>query len=172
MIRSQKNIPWREKLSPEDLPYLEETIDAARWYPMESFERLGNAILEHNAGNSIEAVRLWGRFQADPLAEVNPTLVAPGDPVETLTRFRILRSTFFDFDTLDIPLLIEGQARVEIRYHMGKTAEEAAANQTMGFFERLLEKSGATSVTAAFTEKAWEGAPSSVLQLAWTTAPA
>ena len=169
MIRSQKDVPWRDELHPEDLPYLAETIDAARWFPMESFERLGNAILKHNAGGNIEAVRMWGRFSADPLAEANPMLVAPKDPVETLSRFRILRSTYFDFDTLDIPLLIDGQARVEIRYQMGAIAEEAAALQTMGFFERLLELAGATSVTAAFTAKAWEGAPSSVLELTWVS---
>ena len=168
MIRAQKHVSWRVILDPEDHRWLDETIEPERWYPMAAFERLGNAILQHNAGGSMDAVRMWGRFSAEPLRESNPTLVAPNDPIETLTRFRILRSTYFDFDALAIPLLIEDQAQVEICYGMGNPAEEAASHQTLGFFEGLLDAAGATDVQAKFVAMAWTGDPHTLLDLTWT----
>lgn len=169
MIRARKDVEWRDELPAEDHVWLEATVAPDDWYPMESFERLGNAILKHSAGGDVQAVRLWGRLSIDALVEANPTLLAPGDPVETLSRFRVLRATYFDFDALDVLTLIEDHARIEIRYHMGAIAEEAASHQTMGFFEALLERAGAGSVTATFTERSWAGDPRTVLDLSWTT---
>ena len=45
MLRRRKDVDWSEVLTPEDLPCLEQRIEADAWYPMESFERLGLAIL-------------------------------------------------------------------------------------------------------------------------------
>ena len=41
--------------------------------------------------------------------------------------FRVLRSTFFDFEALEIPTLNDEQAEVIIHYYMGPVAEEAAS---------------------------------------------
>src|SRR5262249_44387790 len=143
-------------------------IDPDRWYPMETFERLGNAILRVIARSDLDAVRMWGRFSVDQLRAAQPRLVAPSDPVETLTRFRILRSTYFDFDALQVPLLHQDEAEVIISYYMGMPAEEAASYQTLGFFERLLEISGASDVAARFRERSWAGDPRTLLELIWT----
>lgn len=168
MIRSQKSTPWPELLAKEDLPYLDAKIEPDKWYPMEAFERLGNAILTHNAGGNLDAVRMWGRFSVDPLSESTPNLVAKGDPVETLNRFRVLRSTYFDFEALTIPTLVDDHAHVHIQYGMGAMAEEAASWQAQGFFERLIEVAGGTNVLSEFRERSWKGAPRTVLQLIWT----
>jgi hypothetical protein len=167
MIRSYKLADWTKFLETEDLEFLKTRIEPAAWYPMEVFERLGNAILHVIAHDRMEAVRLWGRLSVDPLHAANPGLLAPGDPLETLTRFRILRSTFFDFEALTIPMLHDGEAHVSISYEMGLPAEEAASYQTMGFFERLLELSGATSVKALFIQRSWTGDPKTLIELRW-----
>lgn len=167
MLRGRKDVDWSKRLQPEDMSFLITRIDQNGWYPMESFERMGNAILAEVAGSDLEAVRLWGRFSVDALRAQNPQLVADGDPVETLMRFRVLRSTFFDFDALEIPTLVDGQAMIVIRYHMGETAEEAASYQTMGFFERLLEIGGALNVYAQFKERSWNGDARTVLEVLW-----
>ncbi len=167
MIRSQKGVDWTSELSPEDVPYLSSRIDADGWYPMETFERFGNAILKHVARSDLQAVRMWGRFSVDQLRAQNPSLLAEGQPVETLQRFRVLRATFFDFEALEVPMLLDDQAHVVIRYHMGQPAEEAASLQTMGFFERLLELAGAEDVAARFLQKSWEGDARTLLELAW-----
>jgi hypothetical protein len=162
-----KEIDWSSRLTAEDLDYLQQKIDPSAWYPMASFERMGNAILERLANNDVSAVRMWGRFSAEPLRAANPNLVAENDPVETLMRFRVLRSSFFDFEGLDLPALTDGHAEIVVRYYMGKTAEEAAAHQTMGFFEKLLELAGATSIHARFVERSWAGDPRTLLAIDW-----
>ncbi len=169
MIRSQKHIAWRYILAVEDQRYLYERIRPDVWYPMAAFERLGNAILREIARGDLIQVRMWGRYQVDQQRQIYSSLVADGDPVETLCRFRVLRSTFFNFEALTVPLIHEDEAHMVIRYHMGNPAEEAASHQTMGFFERLLELSGANSVSARFIARSWAGDPETRLELQWLT---
>lgn len=169
MIRSHKGVDWRSQLEADDLHYLTAQIDPTGWYPMASFERMGNAILKLVAAGSLLPVRLWGRYQATQLHAANPRLLAAGDPVETLNRFRVLRETFFDFDALTVLLLHDGASQIEIRYHMGMPAEEAATVQAQGFFEALLELAGARSVEARLRERSWDGDPRTRLDLSWTS---
>jgi hypothetical protein len=167
MIRGHKGVDWSQHLLPEDLVFLAEKISSSYWYPMATFERLGNAILCEVANNNMDAVRMWGRFSVDALRAVHPSLVESGDAIETLQRFRILRGSFFDFEALDVPMLHDGQARITIHYYMGAVAEEAASYQTMGFFERLLELAGADYVDASFLQRSWAGEPTTLLSLSW-----
>jgi len=168
MLRSQKAVDWSRHLAAEDLPYLQMHIDPEQWYPMATFERMGNAILATVTRGELFPVQLWGRYSAAQLRAANPMLLAPGDPPETLSRFRVLRQTFFDFSALEVPLLHDDEAHIIVRYHMGMPAEEAAAYQTMGFFEGLLELAGAKDVRAAFQDKSWDGDPRTLLVIRWT----
>jgi hypothetical protein len=167
MIRSQKQIAWDRILAAEDRRYLRERIGAEQWYPMATFERLGDAILREIARGDLIQVRMWGRYQVDQQRRIYTSLVADGDPVETLCRFRVLRSTLFNFEALTVPLLHDDEAHMVISYHMGNPAEEAAAHQTMGFFERLLELSGASTVSARFIARSWAGDAETRLELQW-----
>lgn len=168
MLRSQKATDWSAHLPAEDLAHLEAKIDVDGWYPMETFERMGTAILRTVARGELFPVQLWGRYSVAQLRATNPSLLAPSDPVETLNRFRVLRETFFDFRALDVLLLHDDEAQIEIRYHMGMPAEEAAAMQTVGFFEGLLEIAGARDVSSELLERSWAGAPRTVLELRWS----
>ena len=87
MLKAHKAADWIKELPPSDLPYLDKQIDTAGWYPMDTFERMGNAILRFVTAGELLPVRLWGRLSAAQMRAVNPTLLAPGDPVETLHRF-------------------------------------------------------------------------------------
>ncbi len=49
MIRSNKQVDWGRYLSADDLRWLNARIDPDGWYPMESFERFGIAILHEVA---------------------------------------------------------------------------------------------------------------------------
>lgn len=169
MIRGQKSVDWRTHLHEDDLRFLEERIDPKGWYPMTSFERMGNGILAEIANGDVEAARMWGRISVDQLRAKEPSLVAEGDPLETLMRFRVLRATFFDFEALAVRSATPDHAVIMIHYHMGSLAEEAASYQTMGFFERLLEIAGSISVIAAFAKKSWEDDAETRLELHWRT---
>lgn len=168
MLRSQKGADWAELLSPDDLPFLKTQIDPNAWYPMATFERMGNQILHRVARDELFPVQMWGRFQAAQLHGAHPLLLEPNNPVETLQRFRVLRATFFDFTAVEVPMLYDGEAHVVIRYHMGMPAEEAASYQTMGFFEGLLELAGAREIRARFAERSWAGDLQTLLLLHWT----
>jgi hypothetical protein len=169
MLKAQKGVEWDQVLPADDLPYLRETIDTTAWYPMATFERMGNAILKYVAGDSLRPVQLWGRFSAAQLRTAHPMLLARKDPCETLTRFRVMRETFFDFQALDVLMLHDGEAQIAIHYYMGMPAEEAASYQTMGFFEGLLDLAGAQEIRAAFRAKSWQDAPRTLLDLRWTS---
>jgi hypothetical protein len=169
MLRSLKAVDWAAHLPPEDVGYLSTKIEPDAWYPMATFERLGNEILRHVARGELFPVQLWGRYSAAQLRAANPTLLEPNHPIETLNRFRVLRATFFDFIALEVPMLHDDEAQIVIGYHMGMPAEEAAAYQTMGFFEGLLELAGASDVRAKFTERSWAGDPRTLLELLWKT---
>jgi hypothetical protein len=171
MLRAKKDVSWAAHLAPDDLPYLTGQIDPGAWYPMASFERMGNAILSVVAGGQLMPVQLWGRLQAAHLKAANPTLLAPRDPIETLTRFHVLRQTFFDFEAVAVRMLHDDAAQIAVTYHMGMPAEEAAAVQTMGFFEGLLELAGATDIGAKLTAKSWANAPVTLVDLRWSIGP-
>jgi hypothetical protein len=52
---------------------------------------------------------------------------------------------------------------------MGMPAEEAAAMQTVGFIERLLELAGARNIEARLRQRSWIGDPRTLLVLRWIT---
>ena len=167
MIKSRKDVDWSEHLSAEDLELLDAQIDPGGWYPMESFERMGDGILALIADGQIEAVRMWGRFQTDAIVRVHPNLLSPNNPRETLCRFQVLRRSFFDYEAVDLPEVLLSEALIVIDYGMGKRAEEAACHQAMGFFERLVELSGGTGIYAAFRRRSWVDGPPTELTICW-----
>lgn len=167
MLRAHKGVDWADRLPEEDLPYLHRSIHPGSWYPMDTFERMGNQILQLVARGDLTSVRMWGRVSVDQIRAAQPGLVAQGDPLETINRFHVLRSTYFDFDALDVMMLHDEEALIGISYHMGMPAEEAASWQTLGFFERLLEVSGAVEVYARFSARSWAGDPRTLLALGW-----
>src|SRR5262245_14317175 len=105
MLKAHKSAEWKALLEPADLPYLAQRIDSNAWYPMATFERMGNAILRFVANRQLLPVQMWGRFSAAALRAAHPNLLAPNDPVESLNRFRVMRETFFDFNALEVLML-------------------------------------------------------------------
>ena len=168
MVRRRKTVDWESVLPPEDLLYVWQQINPDEWYPMETFERLGVAILDHVEGATLDAVRMWGRFSADQLRVTHPGLIVPNQPVESLMRLKVMRSTLFDFPAFDLPMLTEGHAYTAMAYQMAPRAEEAATYQTMGFCEEVLSLSGAGDVKVEFRERAWAGDPRTLLDFEWT----
>lgn len=169
MIRASKHLDWSAHLTPGDLNLLGEQVVPDAWYPMEAFERFGNAILGELVGGDFSLVSLWGRLSVDELAAQHEGLLVPGNPRESVMRFQVLRGSFFDFPAVEISMLIDHKVHVTINYQMGDIAEEAASLQTQGFFERLLEASGAAEVRAVFLSRRWIGDAGTVLQLTWST---
>ena len=167
MLRMHKDVDWSARLDTADLALLRTRIEPGGWYPMDSFERLGLAILNVVAGGDLALVREFGRASVDWILLDEPALLAQRDPRETLMRFHVLRQSFFDYPAIEVRSLTDREACVAIDYQMGLVAEEAASMQALGFFERLLEVAGAGAVTASFSATRWGGAPQTVLELRW-----
>ena len=169
MLRAKKGVDWSRYLAPQDLFLLDQRIQPDAWYPMPSFERMGLAILAEITEGNLDLVRNWGRFQIDALCHVHPNLIAPDDPRESLMRFQVLRQSFFDWPALTIREISDGDASVQVAYGMCDRAEEAASWQTLGFFERLLEMSGAKDARVVFTERSWNtGESKTIITMHWT----
>jgi hypothetical protein len=171
MLRHRRDVDWSRQLEPVDLGYLVQRIDPDAWYPMETFERMGLAILAEIAQGDLDNVRAFGRVSIDWLCRTFGNLVAPGDPRDTLMRFQVLRRGFFDYPALEIDSISDGEASIVVGYGMGPRAEEAASWQTLGFFERLLEVSGATQVNARFASRSWAGDLVTTIELEWEQPP-
>ena len=168
MYRAHKDVDWSPFLAPADLPYVTARIDASEWYPMETFERLGVGILHEVARGDLQLVKHFGRVSLDALCNRYDNLVAAGDPNESLLRFRVLRQSFFDYPALDVRSITDHRAQIQIDYRMGAVAEEAASVQTMGFFERLLERCGGSPLRVSLTARSWAGDPRTRIQMEWT----
>jgi hypothetical protein len=168
MIKSRKDLDWSALLLPEDLVYLKEKIQGDQWYPMDTFERMGIGIFEAIADKNVEAARLWGRLMVDALSKLHPDMISEGEPRESLIRFQVVRGGFFDFDPINILVFFDNYAKIEIAYGMSAVAEMAACYQSAGYFERMLELSGASNIRPNFTSRKWEGAPSTILEINWS----
>jgi CheY-like chemotaxis protein len=141
----------RPLLQPEDLPYLSQRLDLDGWYPMETFERFGLAILREIVGTEVDVIRLWGRTQIAPMLRRYTDLATPDQPEQALTRFAATLGGLFDFGA--VTLASVGRERLEVRvaYGMSQAAEEAATWQTVGFFEELITANGGLAVEGALT---------------------
>jgi len=163
----RRDVNLNKYLLPADRNYLNQRIEPKQWYPFAVFERMGVAIVTEIAQGNMDSVRIWGRFSMDGLIKEYPDLLCPDDPRESLMRCQVLRRSFFDFNPMEIRFLSGNYVKLEIGYNMCKLAEEAATYQSVGFFERLLELSGAKQVHYQFNTKAWAGDPTTILELKW-----
>jgi len=167
MVRSTKSVDWSKHLTETDRRILAERIDPDGWYPMATFERLGLAILKEVAQGQLEGVRMWGRFQVDAVRKAFPMLVSAGDPRESLMRFDVLAGSFFEPNAFRVLAVSDSDGLVEVRYGMSPLAEETASNQTLGFFERLVEIAGGRAVDARFKSRSWAGDDTTIIALNW-----
>jgi hypothetical protein len=167
MIRAHKATDWTQHLTPRDLDYVADRVEAHAWYPMDTFERMGLAILDELRPD-LETIRAWGRAQVAWIGAQEPSPLIVGDVFETLMRCRVQRTSFFDYPAFDIEGLTDGEATLTIAYGMSARAEEAASWQTVGFFERLVEVAGATDVHGSFVTKTWEDYLVTTARLRWT----
>ncbi len=167
MIRAHKEADWSTRLLPQDLGWISQRIERDAWYPMDAFERLGLVILNVLVDGDLELVRQFGRASLAWLSDANPELQSAKEPRDIVMRFHQLRQGYFDYAPIEVVSLTDRRLELEIDYRMGDVAEEAAALQTMGFFEALLERAGGRDVTARFRSTRWMGEGRTLLELEW-----
>jgi hypothetical protein len=167
MLRAHQGRTLLEFLQPEDLSFLQQTIDLTAWYPMDSFERLGVAIFQAIAEGDLGLVRDWGHASVARIVGSNQHVLVPGDPRESLMRFLVLRRSLFDFEALCVLQLCDASASIGVEYGMQPLAEQAAAVQTMGFFEGLIGLAKGGEVHGEFLETSWRGDRQTIIGFSW-----
>lgn len=167
MLRRVKNLDRSLYFKQEDMIYLDEKILASNWYPMDSYERFGLAILREIAHGNMETVRAWGKTSMNELLKVYRQLLKPDNPSRSLNTFGILRSGFFDFEAFSVEALGDKRTHLTIQIGVAPKAQEAIAYQMSGMAEQLAELAGAKKLQAEFLQKAWEGKPSSLIEYTW-----
>lgn len=169
MLRSSLTRGQRH-LTPADAAFLEGRIERDAWYPMDSFERLGLAILDEIVGHERDAIRLWGRGQVSAIIHFVPEVLAPGEPRDSIMRLGNFMGSLFDFPAVTVDAVSDEEATILIDFGMSAAAEEAAAYQTMGFFEALVQEAGGAGLRADFTSASWRtpGQPT-LLTLQWAS---
>jgi hypothetical protein len=172
MLRAHRGRTLQEFLLPQDLTYLDQAIDLEAWYPMDSFERLGVAIFQAIAEGDLGLVRDWGRASVVRVVGANEHVLVRGDPRESLMRFYVLRRSLFDFEALSMLQLSDASASIGVEYGMEPLAEQAAAVQTMGFFEGLIGLADGAGVQGEFLETSWRGDRQTIIGFTWQPAAA
>ena len=170
MLRAHRGRALSDFLGPEELAYLDQTIDLDAWYPMDAFEQLGLAIFEAIAEGDLGLVREWGRASVARVVGAHQRVLASGDPRESLMRFFVLRRSLFDYEALTMLQLCDASASIGVEYGMHPLAEQAAAVQTMGFFEGLIGLAEGCDVHAEFLETSWRGDRQTIIGFTWQPA--
>lgn len=167
MIRKRKEVDWSKHLSREDLDVLGRMVLPSEWYPLETFQRLGVAVLREIAKGDVQVVRAWGQKSMDELIKIYKNLAEGNDPLQALDKLQALRRRFFDFEGLEISPQGGNRVRVKIDLAFGGVADEAYAYQMLGTIERLLELTGAKNIQSQFIQRAWQGAPHTAIEFSW-----
>ena len=85
-------------------------------------------------------------------------------------RFLVLRRSLFDFEALCVLQLCDASASIGVEYGMQPLAEQAAAVQTMGFFEGLIGLAEGGDVHGEFLETSWRGDRQTIIGFSWQPA--
>ena len=167
MIRKRKEVDWGKYLTPEDQKVLSQMVLPSEWYPLATYQHCGVAVLHEIAKGDVELVRAWGRSSMDELMKIYKNLAQESDPLKALEKLQLLRRRFFDFEGLGIVTVGANRVQVTVDLAFGKVADEAYAYQILGTIERLLEPTRAKNLQFKFIQKAWQGAPNTVMEFSW-----
>jgi hypothetical protein len=152
IIRALDQLPWDQRLRPEDFEIVNGMVMPKSWYPIDAFMRMGLAVFELAAGSKPELVFAFGRQAMQGLFEgpYRPFL-DKGDPFEATQKFLDLRRSMFNFSSMKMEKTGERGLRVEIN-EMG-WAHEALEEGLEVFslvldahFEKLIELNGGREV--------------------------
>ncbi len=161
--------PESPHLGPSERGFFGQRLEPMAWYPMESFERMGLALLQLLVGTETDAIRLWGRSMIGGMLAQFPRLKREGGPREAVLEAQGLMKELFDFDGVVVQPPGDERVQVRVVYGMSPQAEDAAVWQTLGFFEELITQHGGHSVKATREPEgfslSWSAAPPAALAL-------
>jgi len=158
LIKNNKDKNWQKYLTEEDIQIVFGSVMASAWYPIEIFERVGNAVFNEIAEGKLELSKLWGKFAVEDIVKrYYRSLVQPNDPMGSFERFRNFTKQWYQFDDpkfqpLEIVREAPNCAKITLRDDHPYDFFDAYAHQITGEFERIVELDGGKEVVAKITE--------------------
>lgn len=172
MIRANADLHWDDYLDAADWQVISQRILPSSWYPLEVYEHCGWALFNVLARGNVELVRARGRERGKELfATTYQSLIAGQRPIRALERFVRAYGLLFNFSSLRFEKISEHRARVHHEYASSSPTNLPYCHQLMGHLEALIEMAGGTDIRADFVARRWDGAPTTVFELAWGPAP-
>ncbi len=168
MIRGNKDRGWDQYLKPQDWQVINSTILSSTWYPLELYQRFGNACFQVLAGGKPDLARLRGKIRGKELfRDVYKNLAASPGPMEALKNFVNIYGRLFNFSTLSFEKAGDNHALVKHDYDPDDPGNVAYCYTLMGHLEVLAEMTGGQDVKIELTSKQWEHDPITTFDIKW-----
>jgi hypothetical protein len=177
IIRANKNLPWDQYLTREDMGLIQGNIYPVTWYPFEAFERISYTVFMLIGKGDLMNARTFGAFTIqDTFHKVyGDVLFRDKDPVAVLKKFVTLQEKFFKFQDISDPLkmeLLEGnKVKIIIRAPSALGIEythmEAYTHYLAGAFQKVIEGC-AKGVRINIIKIQSETEPASEIELTWS----
>jgi hypothetical protein len=188
IVRANKELPWDEYLTKDEMDLIQGKIMPSTWYPFEVFEHIGYAVFMLEGGQDVKNSWNFGRFTIEDTFQkvYSNVLFKEKDPLSVIKRFVTLRKQFFryedpGFESMNMESLGDNKVRIIIRTSFAskprKVAEDiksysgklsaSFANQLAGSFQRLLEIAGARDIKVEVIKIQSDPDSATELEIAW-----
>ena len=170
MIRKNKEKNWDQYFTSEDWKIINSKIAASAWYSIELYTKLGKATFEVIAGKDYKLVRLAGEEIGRNFFEgIYRAVISPSNPMRSLSKFVNIYTMMFNFSPLKMESIGDTHAKLQYDYDsVGKEGNCAFAHNLTGILDTLIKMSGGKNSKILLTQKQWENAPATVLDIQWT----
>jgi len=175
LIRVNKNKNWDKYLKKEDWSIINGRILPSVWYSCELFFRFGEAVLSEIAKGDLNTVKQFGKSNAETLFKgtykgiMDSTASGGSEVIKSLERYVTLSPSLFNFITVHLEKISEKRVKlhVKIDLQVERKLLEPYFTQLSGTMERLTEMSGGKNVKVTTSERHWEGASDTILDIVW-----
>ncbi len=155
IIRSNRDGNWDRWLEPEDWEIVNSQILPSNWYPLASWERIGNAVFKEAARGNLDLIRAYGPVMMKNLLNVYSHVLVKGDPAASIEKFEGIRRTFIKGleSNISITERAEGRVRLNIKHiYQDRDFLEAFTHATAGNIEELVKQAGGMNVSVTIHE--------------------
>jgi hypothetical protein len=169
VVNALKDLPWDQHLKKEDFEIINSMVLPTGWYPLDFYQRVGNAVYKLVANEDIKAASIFGETAMKELYEgpYRPFL-DKGDPHVAIAKFLELRRGLFNFSNMVSNKTGEKSIHVLIS-ELGDYTEGMEPFQILigVHFEKLIEYNGGQNVKMKTEHKLVDGDSKFDFDLEW-----
>ena len=164
-IKSLKDRPWEQHLSAEAKQLVSQKILASQWYPFEPFLSCVSAVYRLVAGSRPELAKEWGKINSKRLIETIYK-VPEKDTGAALKRLDIIANHNL-VKGLTLEYVEVGPKHCRAKFADADPQTEVIYYFIQGWIEAIIELTGGKNGRTTLTDKHWEGAKETVIDVVW-----